>query len=502
MTNPMILELVPSLFNGHTSGNANPLKSGEGDGHFLTDMQKALCASKNNAFHKTDRISKLNTTADNKGSKYYLELLKKELLAQGKPLNKTFLNKDDLPLIQKFLLQCGFSHEKVEQLLKDLKANNPNGKIDLSQILLKMSELEGQKRKEDQDKILSSSAVPYIESILREFDLTPKELDSVFSKARIKGGGLDFHKFLEKLKEIRNQRPLADKSTVNQTSLEDFIASLERITANTGKEKGRAADINHTLDKILERVEFSERRQLYNSSVKMSSKYNFTDSSLEKVKIRMKSDADTLTHSEKADSMSKLNKQVELINSMKKEGYHVDKKAQQLSITKNTEVFNITNTFKTIESGEKSFRGYLPTSLVEQIGKQISRSLLRGSQVVTLQLKPPDLGTVRIRIDIKDHTLKLNMVAEHQSIKELLLNNVHELKESLVQHGVKLEKIDVQVNSNFGQSLNASKEGPDSGHEWKHDFNGKGFQPDNPSEGAHERPVNILSRNNLLDLVA
>ena len=75
------------------------------------------------------------------------------------------------------------------------------------------------------------------------------------------------------------------------------------------------------------------------------------------------------------------------------------------------------------------------------------------------------------------------MTAEHQSVKELLLNNINELKEALVQHGVNLEKVDVQVNYNFGQSLNASKERTDNGQGWRKDFGGEEFHSDNHTEG-------------------
>jgi len=94
------------------------------------------------------------------------------------------------------------------------------------------------------------------------------------------------------------------------------------------------------------------------------------------------------------------------------------------------------------------------------------------------------------------------MTAEHYSIKELLLNNVNELKDALVQQGVKLEKMDVQVNYNFGQSLNASKEGADNGQGWRKDFNGEELHSDNHTKGPHERSINIISGSNLLDLVA
>ncbi|MBU0769768.1 MAG: hypothetical protein KJ687_11835, partial [Proteobacteria bacterium] len=397
MTNPMIQKLMSSLLNdkasvnGKASGNVQPFKSGKGDRHFLSDMLKALNASKNGAFHMADKPANINTTPNNKGYKYYLESFKKELLAQGKPLNKTFLKEKDLSLLKTFLLQCGFSHEKVEGFFKDLKANNSNGEFNLSQIVLKINELGASKRKEHQDEAVVPATVPYIESVLRDFNLTPKEVDSVFSKARIEGGGLDLHKLVEKLKEINGRRPLENKTVVDQKlsrqisdkmekmgmnipekgkadqiSLEDFIASLERITEKVGKAKKVSPDIKNTLDKILERVELSGQKSASASSVKVSPDYHFTESllkeeinkkgrhsfndkrisSLEKNKsgkneyissfLKQKDvkvmnhvgpNADTSNHSGKADLLSNLNKQTGLISPVKEEGYHVDTEA-------------------------------------------------------------------------------------------------------------------------------------------------------------------------------
>lgn len=572
MTNPILVKLMSSLLNGKSSvnakasGNVQPLKSGKGNMHYFSNMLKALHASKNGTFHMADKADKTNTTSNNKGYKYYLDSFKKELLAQGKPLNKTFLKEQDLPLLKTFLLKCGFSHEKVEQFLKDLKANDSDGEINISQIFLKITELGTPKSKEHQDETVAPATIPYIESVLRDFKLTPKELDSVFSKARIEGGGLDLHKLVETLKGVKDRRLLTNKTVIDgklsrqiadkmekigmnipekgktdQISLEDFIASLEQITEKVGREKKVPPDIKNTLNKLLERVENKEQKLSSTLPEKVSPNYHFTDSLLKeeinkkgrhtfnekmissseksksrknesmssflkqkdaKVQNHVGSNANTSNHSGKTDLLSNLNKQTELINSVKEGGHRVDTEAGQINVTRNAESLNFTNTLKTVEQGEKPFRGYIHASIVDQVGKQISRSILRGDQVVTLKLKPPDLGTVGIKIDIKDHALRLSMTAEHHSVKELLLNNVHELKEALVQHGVKLEKVDVQINYNFGQSLNASKEGTDNRQGWRKNFNGEEFHSDNLLEGSLERPLNIMSGSNLLDLVA
>ena len=78
--------------------------------------------------------------------------------------------------------------------------------------------------------------------------------------------------------------------------------------------------------------------------------------------------------------------------------------------------------------------------------------------MLRLHLKPPELGALRVEIDIKDGVLKLDMMAENQSAKDLLLSNVPELKDALIEQGIKLEKLDVQIHYGFNQTLANSKE--------------------------------------------
>ena len=98
----------------------------------------------------------------------------------------------------------------------------------------------------------------------------------------------------------------------------------------------------------------------------------------------------------------------------------------------------------------------LPNYLVGQISRQISQSIISGEGVIKLQLKPPDLGMLRIEMDIHDHVLKLGVITENSSVRDILLANIHELRSSLSDRGIKLDKLDVQTSQNFEQSLSDS----------------------------------------------
>jgi flagellar hook-length control protein FliK len=137
---------------------------------------------------------------------------------------------------------------------------------------------------------------------------------------------------------------------------------------------------------------------------------------------------------------------------------------------------------------------------MDQVGKQISRSILRCEKVIRLQLRPPELGVLKVEMDIKDNILKLWMITENSSVKELLLSNAHELREALVGQGVKLDRLDIQINYNFDHSLANSKEGLKHGQ--GHGINGDPFTAEDDTDDGLSGPWDGLTDDHLLDLVA
>ncbi len=150
---------------------------------------------------------------------------------------------------------------------------------------------------------------------------------------------------------------------------------------------------------------------------------------------------------------------------------------------------------------ERPVNNPFPAYLIKQIGKQISRSIIKGDRVLKLQLRPPDLGALKVQIDIKDNVLKLGLVTENNSVRELLLSNVNNLRESLTANGIKLERMDVDINQDFSRSMEFAREGgndePGFGHE-------NGY-PDGVEDRGNEEAARMPSSARsdlLLDLVA
>ena len=560
MIDPAILQFMSLMLNGAPAGGTKSSLSEGSDRNFLFDMKNALHGALNKSSQLAHNSMKKELVPAEKGYKHYLESFKKELLAQGKPLNEIFLKEGDFPLVKKFLLQCGFSTDQADKFIKDLKSESPDGQVNLLYFFQKASELESPEEKAYKDKVIASAAIPYIESILRNFQFTPDEMDNVISAVKVEGGGLDLDKFVAKLKEISTQKSMAVKNDaeqiiskmekigihlknqgkIDQISLKDFAASLEQTANGSNKNDKLSSEIKGTLDGLMKRVMPSDPNASYKSSIKFAQNFNSTNSLIEErtdknhnhlfdgkrvaqeknkadeneaISSFIKQKNDKVDHhgqldvtmpntKERADIFSELNKKMELMNPAEKDNYRVQAKTGQMDAPSNTVYFNLSDSIGNVGNNDNGSMGYLQASLMSQVGKQISRSILRGDRIVRLQLKPPELGTVKIKMDIKDNTLRLAMTAEHHSVKELLLNNIHQLKEALLQQGVKLDKVDVQIDYNFGQSLNGSKEGTNRGSGARKDLAEKQINSNAIAQGASAVSMNMTSDTNLLHLVA
>jgi len=95
----------------------------------------------------------------------------------------------------------------------------------------------------------------------------------------------------------------------------------------------------------------------------------------------------------------------------------------------------------------------LPDFVTRQVGKSIVRSINTGNNTIQMQLKPPELGKVFMNIDHSGSAVKVSVITEHQSAKDILAANVNEIKTMLSSSGINLESFEVDMSSDFHQSM-------------------------------------------------
>ena len=535
MDNSMILQMVSLQTECNPGGNTKGVQAEKGAADFLSTIRESMKSSSKDSLQQPEKPAPAHAAHSDEYHSY-LESLRKDLLAKGKSLDKISLSTEDLPLVKKLLFQCGFSQKEVEGLLAELTKSNPHGKIKLSELFSKLVELDSAKRKTKTPLTLDQSALPYIESALRDCGLTPKAAERILERARVEGGGLDLHKLVMELKAISDK----EMNLVDRAKLDQFVrkieraiggaqvsegvgpgnegkttGSLQKIAAGLGKENEVPPEVKATIDEIVKRAASTEEGDKRVSSLRTFSKLEIKEphakkgegksSKKEKTETSLSSLKESRNTNTKVEVLPGVERGEGLKGGAKDEGYSVKTETKIIDIPQDTTNSHLTDTVKseTITAAKEHsnpVRPSLPAHLINQVRRQISRSLVRGERVIRLQLRPPDLGSLRIEMDMKDNVLKLGMITENSSVKEILLSNIHELRESLAEQGVRLERLDIQIGYNFDQSLAQSKEGPKEG---KGEGPGEGpFLADDANEDASPGLRMRATGDHLLDLMA
>jgi flagellar hook-length control protein FliK len=583
--NSALLKILSLPVNCKGSGITKSLNSKGGKGSFLSIVQKSLASIQGQSFPKNTVFSGTNLNIKKEYCNYF-DSLKEKLLAKGGSLDNLSLKATDRPLAEKFLCQCGFTKKEAQDFLDNLTEGNQRKEIDLSEFFSNLSELGDIAENDNyQTCTLESSDVPYIESLLRDIDITPKEIQNAFDASSVEGGGLDLvrcvvelkkigskipnqenklklNQFVEKIEKIiegsaapkdlnpENQltaekipayeSPSIIKKIITQTDNEkhlhalnkDFETTGQRIAETSEKSTEFTQELNATIDQIVDRAVVGKKENEIKSAFSNFSKLELVNQH-----------SDKQTH-RRTDIPEKENLFSKPENKAKQTGFIADADAEQGlkgKTEKESEVkfisdpdagrelkdnpkenkYVIRSEAKTIDTArydnfvsrfsevtnevkENSgpAKGVAPSYLIDQVGKQISASMLNGDKTIKFQLKPPELGTLKIEMDVNDNVLKLGVITENSTTKEILLSNIQELRDSLIDQGVKLEKLDVQINYNFEQSLANSKGGT---REQRRSAQGRdgtfSMSAGNAEHSISGIPAEKTS-NNLLDLVA
>ena len=150
---------------------------------------------------------------------------------------------------------------------------------------------------------------------------------------------------------------------------------------------------------------------------------------------------------------------------------------------KNTnENVSITKT-KSTPQGAKT----LPNYILKQINTQMLKAINNNLSEIRFQLKPAQLGRLQLTIDSSSDALKISVLAEQKVAKEMLSDNINELKTLLSDKGINIKSIDIEMTFNFDQSMADAN---------KHFENNKGKRSNFSSLKSSETTQEISSASN------
>ncbi len=495
----------------------------------------------------TDSDKALGACEGGRTDKGWLELFRDQLLSEGTSLKDLSLSPKAMPGLKKLLLAEGFSESDVKHFLEGLFGGHGRHEVKISELLERLSELKALSDKKSSGPALEISVVPHMETLLRLLGLDVEQAENVISKSRVANGGLSLKSLIKNLKVVMDKFPEGTKLAVGSQSVEDLKTMLARIGMVDEAVKINGPVSLEEFVQIMEEkvaglmpyhLSKDERENCVRALLghvmvapdgqgpKSSSKRHYTHKLKgfphNQLKGHQTSPADketaegwkeAVSYARKAPTgaeglaESQSNKD-ELLHKMQKPvetfRWRASEKMpdQKHGTAAHTGKGAVIGRAPVSETVAQQAAQPIPLHVIDQVGRRLGLALKRGDSQVRIQLKPPRLGSIQLDMTLNDNALKVTVRAGHQSVKEILMSHAHELREALAEHGVELQKIDVEISHYFGQSMaNTQRDlnGPQSGRRGLTSAPGAAG---NEPEGAEEIGPIRIRRDALVDMFA
>jgi hypothetical protein len=107
----------------------------------------------------------------------------------------------------------------------------------------------------------------------------------------------------------------------------------------------------------------------------------------------------------------------------------------------------------------------LGEGLVQQVLEQLNlRTWKVGQKEVRIQLHPEEMGRLRMEIGMKDHQVVVRIHVDNPMVKDLIENSLAQLRDGLLEQGLRMDKCSVMVSDHFQQQAGGNeKSGAGSG---------------------------------------
>jgi flagellar hook-length control protein FliK len=159
------------------------------------------------------------------------------------------------------------------------------------------------------------------------------------------------------------------------------------------------------------------------------------------------------------------------------------------------------DSFSGIQSGEAGVQQDIPSHVIHQVQRQIQYAITNGKDSVTFQLHPPELGSLRINLRMKDNILRVHIRADSQRAGDVILSHVQLLKDTLMDHGIRLESLNVKIDYAFSNLSENQSKWQDRHETTFHTAHWTSFKKDMP-DGMDDLMNNyIYGTNGLLDIL-
>ncbi len=90
------------------------------------------------------------------------------------------------------------------------------------------------------------------------------------------------------------------------------------------------------------------------------------------------------------------------------------------------------------------------SQIVDQVVSRLAVDRNHETSRMNIKLQPEELGRIEIDLTVEHGRMKAQIVAQSQQVQEVLERHLPRLRESLEQHGIKLDQLQVSVDAHAG----------------------------------------------------
>jgi len=449
---------------------------------------------------------------DEKGVGFVSALKNIFLMLSNGDLKNISIDAEGLETLKKMLLKAGFKEGDVNDLLLTLSDESEKNGLTMDDVLDSLFDLPLDDESDEdslQENFLEISSLPFLESILGSLGLDPEKIQEILGKADKGEKGISIDVIIENLQKLQKEAFYSgneyktqegddsfkqlfesinlelDGSKKSSLTLNELVSSLEQLkrkisqqqaTTDDGKAnnateksqdllnelfkglkvKNQAAETNalgFSFDQIKDQFE-NELLIPENGKDSKKSLFSIQKNAEHTVNTELKGvfkEMEALLSGKKSlvDAKGSINDDKESANDIKsKTTKSSDLSQVSASDLKTGDSQSNLNAIKT----KASFKN-LPSYVTQQVNKGLVRAINQGEDTLKIQLKPAELGRLILTIDNTGNSMKVSIMTENAAAKDILASNVNEIRTVLSNSGVTLERFDVDMNSDFRQSM-------------------------------------------------
>ena len=137
------------------------------------------------------------------------------------------------------------------------------------------------------------------------------------------------------------------------------------------------------------------------------------------------------------------------------------------------------------------------TQWPQALGQQMIRLTTQGSQSAELQLNPPDLGPLKVVLNVVNDQAQAQFVSPHQAVRAAVEAALPHLRTALSESGIQLGQASVGADSFAGQAGNGQQQQQQAGNGRNHSGFGTNLAVADSQaapSAAPARPARVLAQ--------